>query len=158
MKDRENIEAELLLEAEHGSAAFRDALEALRASEARLKFVLEAANLGAWDFDLASRETWHSAEHDAIFGYPAPLPKWTYEMFLDHVVPEDRAEVDRMAQQATTGADLEYECRIRTKGGALRWIWVKGRLQRDPEGQPRRLTASGSRQPSHRQAEFPGES
>jgi PAS domain S-box-containing protein len=140
MTARENIEAELVLEVEHRSAAFRDALEALRASEARLKFVLEAANLGAWDFDLASREAWRSAEHDAIFGYPAPLREWTYEMFLDHVVPEDRAEVGRMAQQAITGADLEYECRIRTAGGALRWIWVKGRPQRDPEGRPRRPT------------------
>ncbi len=116
------------------------AAEALRASQARLEFVLQAANLGAWDLDLTSHIMWRSPEHDAIFGYPALLPEWTYEMFLDHVLPEDRLEVDRKMRQAVTGrADFEIECRIRRADGATRWIWAKGRSQADQQGGPLRL-------------------
>ena len=60
--------------------------EALRASEARFAFVLEAAQLGAWDLDLARHTAWRSGRHDQVFGYPELLPEWTYEMFLDHVL------------------------------------------------------------------------
>ena len=70
--------------------------EALRASQARFEFVLEAAKVGAWDLDPDSHAAWRSPQHDAIFGYPGQLPEWTYETFLNHVLPEDRDAVDSM--------------------------------------------------------------
>lgn len=115
--------------------------EALRASRARLEFILEAARLGAWELDVTSHTAWRSLQHDAIFGYPALLPEWTYEMFLDHVLPEDREEVDRkMRQTLARGANVQFECRIRRADGAVRWIWAQGRSQPDPEGRPVRLS------------------
>ncbi len=114
--------------------------EALRASQARLEFVLEAGKLGAWDLDLTTYRAWRSPQHDAIFGYPTLLPESTYETFLDHVLPEDREEVYRKVWQAVAGSNLQYECRIRRADGAVRWIWVQGRPQRDAEGRPRRLS------------------
>jgi len=121
--------------------ARKQAEDALRASEARFEFVLEAAQVGAWDFDPASHTTWRSPQHDAIFGYPTLLPEWTYETFMDHVLPEDREEVGRsVAQALSTGSNLQYECRIRRTDGAVRWIWVQGRSQSDREGRPQRLS------------------
>ena len=117
------------------------AAEALRASQARLEFVLQAANLGAWDLDLTSRKAWRSPQHDAIFGYPAGLSEWTYEMFLDHVLPEDRPEIDSKVRQALLrDADYDAEFRIRRADGEVRWIWALGRSQPDQEGRPLRLT------------------
>jgi PAS domain S-box-containing protein len=114
--------------------------EALRVSQARFELILEAENVGVWDLDLTSHAAWRSRQHDAIFGYPALLPQWTYEMFLDHVLPEDRKEVDRSVRQALVGgADLQFECRIRRADGALRWIWATGRTQLDPQGLPLRM-------------------
>ena len=129
-----------ILEINRNITERKQAEEALRASEARFEFVLEAARLGAWELDPTSHMAWRSPPHDAIFGYPALLRKWTYEMFLDHVLPEDREEVDRkMGQAVASGANLQFECRIRRADGAVRWIWVQGRSQHDPQGRLRRL-------------------
>jgi PAS domain S-box-containing protein len=114
--------------------------EALRGSEEMLKFSLKAADLGAWDLDLQNHTASRSLLHDQIFGYPDLLPEWTYEMFLDHVLPEDRPEVDRIFQEAVKGHhDLSIECRIRRMDGAVRWIWVKGRSQSNDLGLPVRM-------------------
>jgi PAS domain S-box-containing protein len=119
----------------------KPAEEALRASEARLEFVLEAGKLGAWDLDLINHTAWRSPQHDAIFGYPSLLPKWTYEMFLDHVLPEDRKTVDEEVQRsASSGANLQFECRIRRNDGIMRWIWAQGRCKLDKDGRPVRLS------------------
>ena len=115
--------------------------EARRVSEARLEFVLEAAKLGAWELDLATHTVWRSPQHDAIFGYAALLPEWTDEMFLDLVLPEDRERIKEQLQQSeSSGANLQFECRIRRNDGAVRWIWAQGRSRRDKEGRPLRLS------------------
>ena len=75
--------------------------QAVRESEERLAFALETSRTGAWDLDLVDHTAFRSLEHDRIFGYAELLPEWTYEMFLAHVLPEDRAEVDEKFRQAT---------------------------------------------------------
>jgi PAS domain S-box-containing protein len=110
--------------------------EALHQSEKRLNFALETIHTGAWDLDLVNHDSPHrSLEHDRIFGYEQLLPKWTYEMFLNHVLPEDRAMVDEKYQKAiTSGGDWSFECRIRRVDGVIRWIWAAGRHQVDYTG------------------------
>lgn len=99
----------------------------INASEARRRFALETLGAGEWELDLATRAAVRSPIHDQIFGYPSPLPEWTYPMFLEHVLPEDRARVDRLFQQAVAdGATWDFECRIIRADGALRWIHARG--------------------------------
>ncbi len=106
----------------------KHAEEALRKSEERLSFALETARIGAWDLDLVNHAADRSLLHDEIFGYKDLLPTWTYEMFLGHVLPEDRAEVDRHFRQAVgSSGDWNFECRIRRTDGEIRWIWAAGR-------------------------------
>ncbi|MGB9927000.1 MAG: PAS domain S-box protein [Methanosarcina sp.] len=112
----------------------------LRASEARLRFALETSHTGAWDLDLVDRTAYRSLEHDRIFGYEQLLPEWTYEMFLDHVLPEDRAMVDAKFNKATTTcSNWNFECRIRRVDGEIRWIWAAGRHRLDANWGTRRL-------------------
>ncbi|HEY6011351.1 MAG TPA: MASE3 domain-containing protein [Nitrospirota bacterium] len=114
--------------------------EALQASEERLRFALETSHTGAWDLDLEDHTAFRSAEHDRIFGYPDLLPQWTYEMFIEHVLPEDRADVDGKFQQAMkTRSDWSFECRIRRADGEVRWIWAAGRHRPDAAGASRRM-------------------
>jgi PAS domain S-box-containing protein len=110
--------------------------EALRESEERLRFALETSHTGAWDLDLTDHTAAHrSLEHDRIFGYEQLLPQWTYEMFLDHVLPEDREMVDAKFRRATaTCTDWSFECRIRRVDGEVRWIWAAGRHRMDATG------------------------
>ncbi|MBA2350678.1 MAG: PAS domain-containing protein [Burkholderiales bacterium] len=116
-------------------SARKAAEESMRDSKERLDFVLDVATLGQWDMNLVDRTAHRTLRHDQIFGYPALLPEWTYEMFLAHVLPEDRPAADADFQRALTGdAGWNIECRIRRADGEVRWIWVSGRIQRNPEG------------------------
>jgi PAS domain S-box-containing protein len=113
---------------------------ALRESEERLRFALETIHTGAWDLDLVDHTAFRSLEHDRIFGYAELLPQWTYEMFLDHVLAEDRTEVDAKFRQATeTRSDWSFECRIRRTDGEVRWILAAGCHRADEVGDLRSM-------------------
>jgi PAS domain S-box-containing protein len=104
----------------------------LRDSDARLSFALEAASLGAWDLDTSTGSAWRSRQHDALFGYPDLLPEWTFEHFLEHVLPDDRDYVRQTFEQALENdTSWDFECRIRRTDGVVRWIWAYGRPHRD---------------------------
>ncbi len=112
----------------------------LRISEERLQLALNVSQVGTWDLDLVNHTAWRSLRHDQIFGYETLLPEWTYEMFLEHVLPEDRDRVDLAFKEAQSGQhDWEFECRIRRKDGEIRWIWARGRIQYDNKGGQKRM-------------------
>jgi len=68
----------------------------------------------------------------------------SYEMFLDHVLPEDRAEVDRKFQTALQEhGNWDFECRIVRTDGEQRWIWACGRHSQDAQGRYRRVDVGG---------------
>lgn len=114
--------------------------DALRTSEERLARALEVAQMGVWELDLTTQHAWRSLQHDRIFGYETLLPDWTYATFLDHVLPEDRAEVERKFKGAIeAGHDWNFECRIRRADGAVRWVWAQGRLETDGRSRPLRM-------------------
>jgi hypothetical protein len=116
----------------------KEAEAAVRASEDRLSFALETSHTGAWDLDLVNHTAYRSLEHDRIFGYEQPLPQWNYEMFLEHVLGEDRAAVDAKFRTATAArGDWSFECRIRRVDGEVRWIWAAGRHRVDAGGSAR---------------------
>ncbi len=128
-------EAKALLASEREKMA-----EALREGEERLRFALETSNTGAWDLDLVDHSAYRSLEHDRIFGYAELLPQWTYEMFLEHVLPEDRATVNAKFQHAVDNqSDWSFECRIRRIDGQVRWIWAAGRHRRNANDLTQRM-------------------
>jgi PAS domain S-box-containing protein len=114
--------------------------EALKESGQRINFSLESADIGAWELDLVKHTAWRSLRHDQIFGYEELLPEWTYEMFLNHVLPEDRSIVDtKFGQAIEKFSDWEFECRIRRKDGAVCWIWAKGRPEYNDLHEPKKM-------------------
>ncbi len=112
----------------------------LERSEERLRFSLEAGRIGAWDLDLTINRAWRSLEHDQIFGYETLLPNWTYDMFLEHVLPEERGRVNETFQAALAGSDKwEVECRIQRADGEIRWVVPHAAVVRDEQGAPLRM-------------------
>jgi signal transduction histidine kinase len=107
----------------------------LAVSEEYLDFALRSHQLGAWALDLKNHTAHRSLIHDQIFGYPTLLPIWTFEMFLDHVIPEDRIAVDRSFQAAMAAqSDWTFTCRIRRADGVIRHILAAGTHRRDATG------------------------
>lgn len=112
----------------------------LREAQARLAFALERSHAGGWDLDLVDHTAVRTLGHDLVFGYAELLSEWTYEMFLSHVLPEDRDEVDRLFQEAVAERkDWVFECRIRRTDGEVRWVRAAGGHQLTAGGEPRRM-------------------
>lgn len=112
-------------------AEFRRVFQTQRESEARLLHSMAGAGFGAWSIDLTTGKSWRSPQYDVIFGYTTPPSEWTLRMFLDHVVPEDRGEVEATLFDADASANedtvsVAFECRIRRADGAVRWIEAHG--------------------------------
>jgi PAS domain S-box-containing protein len=104
-----------------------ETLSEVEEQEERLTLALEAGEMGMWELDLTSGEaTTRSPRHDEIFGFDEPRDEWTYEMFLEHVHPDDRERVERIFEEAIEDGTLEFECRIERVDGEERWIKTMG--------------------------------
>ncbi|WZP00834.1 PAS domain S-box protein [Isosphaeraceae bacterium EP7] len=125
---------------------FRDVTERRehdeRAREAaeRLGFALEVAGLGHWELDLIGGASSRTPRHDEIFGYETPHPNWTFETFLDHVLPEDRPGVAATFRAAVeSSGSWDFECRVRRADGAVRVIAARGLARHDARGRAAKM-------------------
>jgi two-component system CheB/CheR fusion protein len=110
--------------------------EALRQSEERLRFALEAARFGMWEHDVRTDALLVSDRCKEIFGRPVNS-ELSHEEILAMVHPDDLSEVKStigMAIRDHRGYDLEY--RILWPDGNVRWVMVRGRATYDSEGKP----------------------
>ena len=124
----------------HETTGYKQIENSLRWNEKRLQLALEASQTGVWELNLDDQTASRTLGHDRIFGYETLLPRWTYEMFLGHVLPENRREVEAQFQDAiSTGNDWKFQCRIRRLDGAIRWIEAQGRTYANDEGQADRM-------------------
>jgi PAS domain S-box-containing protein len=117
-------ELQLLVEQLEAEVQKRRAAEAaLRESEGRLRFTLEAAQVGDWDLDLTTGQARRSLLHDRCFGYDRLQDNWGYEIFLSHVHPDDRPEVVRRIEAGRAslkGWSGEY--RVVWPDGSVHWV------------------------------------
>ncbi len=105
----------------------RHAQERQRETAERLHFILESAQLGAWELDLATGAMRRSLLHDQCFGYDTPVRDWSVARFLEHVHPDDRGRVDAEFSDALArGEVFQSECRVVWPNGALHWIAIFG--------------------------------
>jgi PAS domain S-box-containing protein len=113
--------------------------KALKDSETRLKLALDSAQMGAWDLDIVNDRAVRSLRHDQIFGYSSLLPKWGAEIFMGHVVPEDRELVKSRFAEAFRTGQFSMECRIKWPDQSIHWIAAHGHVYRDDRGEPVRM-------------------
>lgn len=118
-------------------------IEVLNETQRRILSASTAAEVGLWDLNLESGLAWRSEKHDEIFGYSSPLPEWNFEIFLDHVVDEDRAYANAVFESVLeTGYPLRLECRITRPQDSVRWISVQGETLRSERGIPIRIVGT----------------
>lgn len=118
----------------------REALEALRRSEQRLREAQQVAHVGSWEWDLEhgvanwSEETWHILGADSRSG-PAGL-----EESLALVHPDDRAGLMAVAGGAEESlAPFSHELRIARPDGTIRVAHVRGQFVAGADGRPVRM-------------------
>jgi PAS domain S-box-containing protein len=128
------------------SCLSRDITERKRAevelleSEERLSLVVQAADLGTWDWDILADHLVWSSRCLALFGL-APDTQMTYERFLEALHPADRERVDRAVQTALDRHE-EYEMETRTvwPDGTVHWVATRGRAYFDTSGRAVRMS------------------
>jgi PAS domain S-box-containing protein len=126
MRRATRLRSEPESEAQPSAKTLAKQTEVLRVAEERLAFAMEVGRLGIWDLEGLTHDSLESQQHDTIIGYELPLSKWTYEIFLIHVLDEDRPKVKENFQRAMAAdVDWSFECRIHHSDGELRWVWVQ---------------------------------
>ncbi|NEQ26598.1 MAG: PAS domain-containing protein, partial [Microcoleus sp. SIO2G3] len=120
------------------------AMSALKASEEQFRLAMEAAELGFWDWDIASDRITSSYHHARLMGIAPATFDNTYAGFLAHVHPDDRPLVEYAIGQAMAsplgaqGSEYEAEFRVVWPDGSIHWLAGKGRVYASG-GQPVRM-------------------
>jgi PAS domain S-box-containing protein len=112
--------------------------ETARAKD-RLALAVGAARLGVWDWDIALGTVVWDEENERIFGLPPGTYDGTLEAWWRAVHPDDRALVEERVGATLAGAPYEVSFRIVCPDGEMRWLAVRGHVQRGPNGAPLRL-------------------
>ncbi|MBI2816487.1 MAG: PAS domain S-box protein [Acidobacteria bacterium] len=105
-----------------------------------LRFVLETANIGTWEWDIRTDHVFWSDSMALLSGIdPRTFPQ-TLEGFLEGVYPFDRDRVLQTVQKTLdTGGEYEIEYRQLTSSGNIKWMQGRGRLISDSAGRPARM-------------------
>jgi PAS domain S-box-containing protein len=128
-----------ILERKQAESALRDEREALRTTEERMRFALEAAGVGIWDLNFTTGVLQWSEILEAQYGLRPGTFGGSFDAFIEHVVADDRVSVlETYARARTSGADFWTQHRAIWPDGAVRWLSGAGRILLDEQGRPLR--------------------
>jgi len=103
----------------------RERTQALSASEARYKFLLNTVEGIVWELDLPSFQfTFVSQKAENVLGYP--VEQWLTEphFWRDHIYPDDlEAAIDICDRMTQALKDHEMEYRMIAADGRVVWLW-----------------------------------
>jgi PAS domain S-box-containing protein len=116
----------------------REAEEALREGEERLRLSQEVAHIGTFDWHVPTGKVVWTEEEERIFGLEPGTFEGNVEGWASRVVPEDvdrmRAEMRRAMERGDRAMDFAF--RIVRPDGSVRRIEGSGRFTYDAEGRP----------------------
>jgi PAS domain S-box-containing protein len=101
-----------------------------------LKLALQSSRVCTWHYDFVQQTYLRNEEHDRIFGYHTLQDIWDRDIYLSHVVPEDRAHALKSFEYGVNSGNINYEVRIKRVDGAIRWINMKGKTSLNLKGEP----------------------
>jgi PAS domain S-box-containing protein len=139
--DQEQLKLADIVAAEVAFAVDRTAAwDAARQMTDRLRFALDAANMGTWEWDLAANHVKWSENLERIHGLPAGTFDGSFASYEREIHPEDRERVLESAGRAVReGLPHDVEYRIVAPDGTIRWVEGKGQVEYAADGRPVRL-------------------
>ena len=114
---------------------------ALRESRERLDFVLRSAEVGAWDWDIEQDLARWDETIVALYGMEPGTFDGRFEAFYETLHPDDVAVLDAaVAKALESDAPYEAEFRILRADGAVTHLAERGKVHRDEDGLPVRMS------------------
>ncbi|MBN2352528.1 MAG: PAS domain S-box protein [Spirochaetales bacterium] len=121
----------------------KQAEEALRVSEERYRFTMEAISVGLWDWDVESGRVYYSPSFLAILG-ERELPP-AFSAWDSRIHPDDREAFRHTLRDHLEGLTDDWACDHRLRAQEGEWLWVVGRgrvVSRDSDGRSRRMVGT----------------
>ncbi|MDY0013348.1 MAG: PAS domain S-box protein [Rhodocyclaceae bacterium] len=104
-------------------------------SDARLELILDAAEVGVWEYDHATQRVIVSIALARLLSIGEEKGSWASNWGLSLIHPEDRDALRALSKGLET---WEAVIRVKGPGQAWRWMRLRGRLiSRDSQGAPR---------------------
>ncbi|GAB4326119.1 MAG: hypothetical protein OHK0047_11380 [Leptolyngbyaceae cyanobacterium] len=120
----------------------KQAEEALRDSEERLRLALTSANQGLYDLNVQTGKAIVSPEYAAMLGYDPATFEETNAKWIERLHPDDIEPIAATYRAYVAGEipDYRVEFRQRTQEGDWKWILSLGKIVAwDEAGQPLRM-------------------
>jgi len=118
----------------------KQAEEALRESERRLKLAQQSSGAGVWDWDIGSDRLDWSRELFVLFGLDPDKTEATFDIWDQVLHPDDKETAySRIEKSIKQGTSLDSEYRIVLPDGQVRWIRALGSAIYDQAKQPIRM-------------------
>ncbi len=116
-----------------------DAIDALRTAEERMRFALQAANVGIWDMDYTTGVLEWSDTIASQYGFAPGAFDGKFETFVAMVHPDDRAStLETVAAAMKFGSDFTTNHRAVWHDGTVRRLSGAGRILLGEQGEPKR--------------------
>jgi PAS domain S-box-containing protein len=113
------------------------ATDALRSTEERMRFALDAAGVGIWDMDYTTGVLRWSEIIEAQYGLRPGTFVGTFDAFRERIHPDDRESVlDTIGRAVKHGTDFSVLHRSVWPDGTVRWLSGAGRIHLGAHGEP----------------------
>lgn len=112
--------------------------ESMMNYQKRLSLAQKFAKTGSWEYDIKSEKLTWSPECEELFGLETGSFEGTFEAFLKHVHPDDIDYVLKTNAPIVNlgeGVSLDYEHRIITGKGELKWVKEVAGVVKDASGE-----------------------
>ena len=96
----------------------------LKDREKQLELVLEASQLGFWDWDIEKNKVVRNERWATMLGYRLDDIEFSVKQWIDFIHPDDQAAAWNSIQACLEGASQVHsmEYRMRCKGGGYKWV------------------------------------
>lgn len=125
---------------EQGRADLAAALGELADLRSRVDNAQRLADMGDYDWHIESDTNTWSDQLFRIYGYEPGAIEASYEVFMQHIHPDDRDKIRAVHQHAyATGEPYEMVERIVRPDGEIRYLASNGQVVTDESGTPIRM-------------------
>lgn len=126
------------------TTARRKAEMAVSDADGRLRFALNAGNMGAWDWNLLTNELKWIGDLERMHGLRPGEFGGTMEAFVNLIYSEDRPKVNEDIQVALQSfGQFSTEFRVQWPDGSIHWVGGMGKALPGRDGKPARMIGIG---------------